>query len=107
MPRAHETLLADAGRYPPIDVLTSRSRVMASVVSPRHNASARMLREMLDKYARVETLIQIGEYRAGSDPLADRAIATHEAIRRFLYQDAHETSPLQGTISELCRLAGD
>jgi type III secretion protein N (ATPase) len=43
-------------------------------------------------------LIRVGEYSAGSDPLADEAINRHAAIEAFLRQNAGEPSSLDQTL---------
>lgn len=99
------TRLADAGHYPAVDVLASRSRVMQRIADPGHAASARQLRELLHKLQDIETLVQIGEYRSGADPVADRALALREDITRFLRQPMHELSAPQDTLHRLAALA--
>lgn len=99
--------LADAGHYPAIDVLGSRSRVMQRIVTTEHAAAARKAREMLQKLQDIETLVQIGEYRAGSDALADQALAARDELTGFLRQARHEVSAPQATLQRLLRLGGD
>lgn len=78
--------LAAAGRYPAIDVLASVSRVMPNIVSAEHRAAADRWRALLARYQELELLIQIGEYRAGSDALADEAVRLRPEMQRFLTQ---------------------
>jgi len=70
--------LAASNHYPAIDVLASASRVMNAVISKEHQAAARRLRELMAKYEEVELLVRIGEYKQGSDKLADEAVAKQE-----------------------------
>jgi flagellum-specific ATP synthase len=49
----------------------------------------------------MEELIRIGAYRAGADPLVDRAIALHPAIETFLKQDANEATSLDESFAGL------
>jgi type III secretion protein N (ATPase) len=49
-------------------------------------ADAARIRELLARYAEVELLVRLGEFRAGSDALADEAIAKIDRINRFLRQ---------------------
>jgi ATP synthase in type III secretion protein N len=97
--------LAAANHYPAIDVLASRSRVMDAIVSPEHNARAGRIRELLGRYAEVEFLIQVGEYKSGSDPVADTAIAKINDIRRFLRQASDEQSSFEETSRWMSQLA--
>jgi type III secretion protein N (ATPase) len=96
--------LAASGQFPAIDVLASRSRTMDGVVSRAHRDAANHLRQLLHKYQEAEFLIQVGEYRAGADPLTDEAVAKIEAIRSFLRQGADERSTWEETTQWLGQL---
>ncbi|MGT2433949.1 hypothetical protein ACU4HD_43870 [Cupriavidus basilensis] len=62
---------------------------MPQVTTPAHRAAAQRVRELLAKYQEIELLVQIGEYREGSDALGDTAFrAPHAALTRFFEQDA-------------------
>ena len=82
--------LSAANHFPAIDVLASASRVMGAVTTTEHRALAGKLRQLMAKYNEVELLVRIGEYKKGSDALADEAVAKIEAIRSFLRQPTHE-----------------
>ncbi|MGJ5047278.1 FliI/YscN family ATPase [Bradyrhizobium oligotrophicum] len=97
--------LAQAGRYPAIDVSASLSRVMERVVTAEHLRAARHVRQLLARYAEIEFLLQVGEYKPGSDAIADEAVAKREAIGAFLAQAAGETSAWTDTLAQLKRLA--
>lgn len=84
--------LAASGHYPAVDVLASRSRVINAVVDDTHIASAARIRTLLARHSEIEFLIQVGEYKPGSDPLADEAIARIDALRAFLRQGGERTS---------------
>jgi len=98
--------LAAANHYPAIDVLASISRVMRMIVSPRHNKAAGRMRELMAKYQEMELLIKIGEYKRGSDHLADEAIQKIDSIREFLRQATDEFSTFEQTLSRLESLVG-
>ncbi len=93
--------LAASNHYPAIDVLASVSRVMSMVTSPEHRAAAGRLRELMAKYQEVELLIKIGEYKRGSDTLADQAIDRIEGIRNFLRQGTDELIGFEQTLKQL------
>ncbi len=82
--------LASANHYPAIDILASISRVMGAVTSKEHKALAQEFRAMYAKYEEISLLIQIGEYKKGSDAAADKAIEHIEAMRNFLRQGQHD-----------------
>ncbi len=96
--------LAEAGRFPAIDPLASRSRVMNRVVDSDHTAHADRVRAMLARYAEIELLLKMGEYAHGSDPLADEAIQKREAIQSFLYRSLDAPLDWPTMTSELSKL---
>ncbi len=93
--------LAAANHYPAIDVQASVSRVMNAIVPSEHKKSAQKLRQILAKYAEVELLVQIGEYKQGSDAAADEAIKKVPAINDFLKQGLDEKSSFEETLQAL------
>jgi type III secretion protein N (ATPase) len=90
--------LASANHYPAIDVLASVSRVMNMVVTPEHKKVAGRLRELMAKYQEVELLVKIGEYKRGSDAMADQAIDRIDRIREFLRQRTDEYVSFDDTL---------
>lgn len=96
--------LASANHYPAIDVLASISRVMPLVALREHRDAASQFRSLLAKYQEMELLVQIGEYRAGTDALADRAIAAREAMQSFLRQPPDTAEAFEQTFAKLQQL---
>jgi len=96
--------LAASGHYPAIDVLVSRSRVMDVVTSGEHRALAAAAREIMHRYNDIEFLVQVGEYKAGSDPRSDAALAGIEAVRGFLRQGPREQTSWEDMHAWLSRL---
>ncbi len=97
--------LASQGHYPAIDVLSSRSRLFNNITTKQHQKAAMRLRELYAKYQDIELLIQVGEYKAGSDATADEAIAKIEGIKSFLKQGPLEPALLQETLDRLLVLS--
>lgn len=93
--------LAAQNHYPAIDVLASVSRVMNSIVSKEHKQAAQRLRQILAKYAEIELLVQLGEYKAGSDAEADFALAHIDKVNAFLKQGLDEKSTFEQTLQAL------
>jgi len=98
--------LGAANHYPAIDVLASASRVMNALISPQHKQAAGTVRELMAKYQDIELLLKVGEYKKGSDRVADVAIEKHEAIRTFLRQGTDEHVHWHDTLKQLQALAG-
>jgi len=98
--------IAARNQYPAIDVLASLSRVMPQVTSREHMERAGHVRRLMAKYKEIETLLQVGEYKDGSDALADEAIAKIDAIRAFLNQRTDEFAEPPATFAALGQLRG-
>lgn len=97
--------LASAYHYPAIDVLASVSRVMNAVVTKEHKKAAGKIRELMAKFQEIELLVQLGEYKKGSDKLADEALSKIDKINTFLKQGMHEKSPFEETLKQLDSIA--
>jgi type III secretion protein N (ATPase) len=98
--------LASGNHYPAIDVLASISRVMPLVASRAHRDTAAAFRSLLAKFQEMELLVQIGEYRAGSDAQADRAIGMRAAMLDFLRQAPESAQPFDATVAQLQGFGG-
>ncbi|MDB5840448.1 MAG: Flagellum-specific synthase FliI [Herminiimonas sp.] len=97
--------LASANHYPAIDPLASVSRVMNAIASSPHKKAAGRVRELMAKYQDIELLVKIGEYKRGTDPLADEAIEKIDEIRNFLKQPTDEYESFEDTVQQLIALA--
>ncbi|MBR5882579.1 MAG: type III secretion system ATPase SctN [Mailhella sp.] len=93
--------LAARNHYPAIDVQASVSRVMNAIVSKEHKKDAQRLRQILAKFAEVELLVQIGEYKKGADKDADDALAHIDKVNAFLKQGLDEKSSFEETLQAL------
>ena len=100
----HIILSADLARqyhYPAIDVLSSASRILGSIVSREHLELIGKIREVLAHYKKNELLIRIGEYKPGSDAKADFAIKYIDKVNRFLCQRTDEKSTFNDALTQL------
>lgn len=89
----HLILSAELARqyhYPAIDVLSSASRVMPSIVAKEHMLLVGKLKEVLANYKKNELLIKIGEYKRGADKAGDFAIDHIDKVLKFLKQGVDE-----------------
>ncbi|WP_457596864.1 flagellar protein export ATPase FliI [Hydrogenimonas sp.] len=96
--------LTDKGIYPPVDVLSSASRVIDDVTAPEHLEAARRFRRLLATLKENEMLVRIGAYQRGSDPQLDEALAKREAMEEFLKQRADEAVSFEETVAWLKRV---
>ncbi len=93
--------IAQAGRFPAIDVLSSISRVMPDVTTPEHQSLARQARQILATYRDAEDLISVGAYQEGSDPRIDQARRLEPALTSFLNQARDEVTRIDEGLEAL------
>ena len=93
--------LAQKNHYPAIDVLQSVSRCQDAIIDAEHKKNAAKLRTLLAKYAEVELLLKIGEYRKGADRDTDEAIEKNDAVNSFLKQGLTERPTYGETLAML------
>lgn len=79
--------LGNKNHYPAIDVLQSLSRCMSGIAAKEHKEAAGKLKNVLATYNEAEDLINIGAYKAGSNPDIDFAISKIRRVNEFLMQD--------------------
>jgi flagellum-specific ATP synthase len=99
--------LAERGQFPPIDVLASVSRVMPDVTDAAHRALAGRARSAIAAFRRMEDLIAVGAYVAGSDSAVDEARRLDGPLRGFLRQAPDEASPLADSVAALAAVLGE
>ena len=99
--------LGHKNHYPAIDVLASISRCMSQIVDRDHKKLAGKLKNVLATYNEAEDLINIGAYKAGSNPNIDYAIKKIDAVNAFLMQDVEEKFDYEQTYEMLGRLFAD
>jgi len=87
--------LAERGHYPAINILKSISRLAINLNPEPVRNAARSLRKEYALYERMEDMVNMGAYKAGSNPMLDQVIKRLPAIEAFLQQDQHEKSSLR------------
>jgi len=98
--------LFQAYHFPAIDVLQSVSRLAPEVSGPSANKAAGSIRRSMAVFAEAEDMINVGAYRAGSNPAIDEAIAKHQPIEEFLIQEVKDRSSLEDTYSAMEAISG-
>lgn len=96
--------LARKYHYPAIDILTSISRILPSIVDKSHLEQIGKIREVLANYKKNELLIRIGEYKPGSDKDADFAIRYIDKVNKYLKQKIEEKALFEETKKQLMNL---
>ena len=93
---------ADAGRFPPIDVLRSSSRIMNRLASVEHIRDAALVRKALAALERAEDLFAIGAYQPGGDPLLDAAVAQRQRLEDWIF---HARPNDEDPVAQLAQIA--
>ncbi|SFS19198.1 FliI/YscN family ATPase [Yoonia litorea] len=76
--------IAEAGRYPAVDVVRSVSRALPTAATDQENVLIAEARSLLSQNDQAALMVRSGLYEAGSDPLLDRAVACFSALEHFL-----------------------
>ena len=84
--------IAEAGRYPPVDVLRSLSRAAQGCLSEEELGLVRRARGILAVRAETADLVRMGAYRTGSDPAVDEALMVGPRIEAVIGQNKSEAS---------------
>ena len=71
---------------------------MSSIVDPKHKKAAGNLKNVLATYSEAEDLVNIGAYKAGSNPSIDYALSKIDAVNGFLQQDVYEKLTFEESI---------
>ena len=84
--------IADQGRYPAVNVLSSISRIQQPKWTPEQRALVTRLRGLIARFEETRELRLMGGYSAGADPVLDQAVKTVPRIYDSMVQSLH--SPL-------------
>lgn len=93
--------LSDAGHYPAIDIESSVSRTMNSLISEQQFDRVRRFKQFYARYQRSRDLINIGAYVKGGDPVLDEAIVLQPQMESFLQQGMNEQARYDVSIAGL------
>ncbi|QDT65648.1 FliI/YscN family ATPase [Calycomorphotria hydatis] len=96
--------LAERAHWPAIDVPSSISRLMPSLVTPEHREAADHVRRVLAAHRDAEDLISIGAYQQGSNPLVDQAIRAQDLLNGYLCQGMGESQEIEKSQVDLTTL---
>lgn len=99
--------LANHGHYPAIDLLASISRLATDIWDKQERELIRKILKALSIRERHKDMVDIGAYRAGSNPELDHALALYAKLEHFLMQgvevrhEAHTRQQLFALLSDL------
>jgi flagellum-specific ATP synthase len=93
--------LANRNHYPAIDVLASVSRLMPDITQQSHYSHSNKLKNMMAVHRDAQDLINIGAYRAGSNPEIDMSIKVHPQINDILLQRVEDYTTMEDTLARM------
>ena len=79
--------LANQAHFPAIDVLKSVSRLVNILQTDQEKTTLKNAVTLLSTYEKSRDMIEIGAYKAGSNPELDQAIRLYPIVSNFLKQD--------------------
>ena len=94
--------IADQGRYPAVNLLTSTSRLARNVWTPEQGKLVMRLKAMIAHFEDTRDLRLMGGYRAGTDPELDKAIQLVPKIYETMSQSPDEPSSIDA-LQEVAR----
>ncbi len=82
--------MSESGVFPAINIEASISRVMNNIVDKTTLQLCTKFRELLHRYNKHKDVINLGIYKAGSDPSIDEAIEKYPYLINFIRQDMNQ-----------------
>jgi flagellum-specific ATP synthase len=82
--------IANQGRYPPLDLLASLSRLAPRVWSPEQHKLVQQLKALIARFEDTRDLRMIGSWRPGEDEFLDRAVSTVPLLYSAVTQSPRE-----------------
>jgi len=101
--------LASQGHYPAIDILNSTSRLLPDLAKDAELQLVQKAITCLSTYMKSKDMVEIGAYRAGTNPNLDAAIKLMPEMDRFLRQGMHESTSrpqAMGKLQSVLRMGG-
>jgi flagellum-specific ATP synthase len=93
--------LANRSHYPAIDVVSSISRSMNSIIPKEHIRLAASIKEMMSEYNDNEEIINLGAYVKGANPVLDRALLVKNDLNAFLRQEVENFQTFENSLDQL------
>jgi flagellum-specific ATP synthase len=98
--------LANHGHYPAIDLLHSVSRLLPDLATASEQQLARAAVALLSVYDKSHQMVEIGAYRAGTNPQLDRALRLVPELHRFCQQEVDKPVQRAQALQTLANMLG-
>ena len=99
-----ERRIAEAGRFPAVNVLRSLSRAAPAILSAGEKALLARARRLLALHADMADMVRLGAYRPGSDAEVDEAVRLAPRIEALLAQEKDEVDTPEAAFAALAAI---
>lgn len=96
--------IANKNIYPSIDILASTSRLMNDLIDNDDKSLANKIRKAYSIYTESKDMIELGVYKAGSNPKLDYAVNVVPKLQEYFTQAVNLPSDRQEAIRDLLEL---
>ncbi len=96
--------VAQRARFPAVDVPQSISRLASSVVTAAERDLIADAQRLIAQYESSRDLIEVGAYKAGTNPQVDRAIKLVPELEKFMTQKPEETEARDAAMQRLRKI---
>ncbi|MFI2813203.1 FliI/YscN family ATPase [Microbulbifer sp. JSM ZJ756] len=99
--------IANEGRYPAIDYLSSISRLAGKLQSPREQQLCRKSRSLIKAYIEGKELIGLGAYQEGQNAEVDQALDQVPKLYALFRQDGSADMDRAGVYLQMAKIMGE
>ena len=99
-----ERSIAETGQYPAINVLKSISRCVPQCHDEQQQDILKKAKKLISSYENMSDMINLGAYRAGTNPEVDEAIEKHPKMIEFLSQKSNENDSIDESFYKLSQI---
>ncbi len=93
--------LAQKGQFPAVDLLRSVSRLATQLATPDEQAVMVAARQAYAAAERTREVVELGLYKAGTQPALDAQLKSHAALERLFMQSQADAPPRAAVMREM------
>jgi flagellum-specific ATP synthase len=93
--------LAQKGQFPAVDLLRSVSRLATQLATPDEQAVMVAARQAYAAAERTREVVELGLYKAGTQPALDAQLKAHAALERLFMQSQTDAAPRAAVMREM------
>lgn len=99
--------IANRGRYPAVDLLSSISRLFPALADAAQKKLVTRAIALMSAYSTSRDAVELGAYKAGTNPLLDQALKVVPEIEAFLRQGVDESVGRESALDQLAQIVGE